>query len=91
MFGVPISKVIDRLDALLMVLKTCKAEGCVKPWSLLHPTSKTVTTIKDALHVKYDDFYAEIPRVRFDSCAEGYIIQVEGPIWGIEGKGFIPG
>lgn len=43
---------IDRLDALLYVLKDCKANSCRNPWEILHPGDKSIETLKDALHKK---------------------------------------
>ncbi|TKX18997.1 sulfatase-like protein 5 [Elsinoe australis] len=68
-----------RLDTLLMVLKTCKTDTCRDPWGRIHPDGK-VRSLKDAMNKKYDDFYVkEQPKIRFDSCAAGYIRAVEGP------------
>ncbi|KAF5005111.1 hypothetical protein FDECE_8431 [Fusarium decemcellulare] len=75
----PISAVLDRLDALTMVLKTCRAAGCVKPWKLLHPNGK-VSNLREAMHPKFDKFYKHnIPNVKYDHCAEGYFLELEGP------------
>jgi hypothetical protein len=35
--AIPISSLVTRLDALLVVLKTCKARQCTHPWETLHP------------------------------------------------------
>lgn len=67
-----------RLDALTMVLKSCKGEVCVKPWKTLHPQCN-VNTLGDAMHEKYDYFYSVQPKVSFDMCALGYLLEVEGP------------
>ncbi|EGP88164.1 uncharacterized protein MYCGRDRAFT_40096 [Zymoseptoria tritici IPO323] len=72
------AQLISRLDALLMVLKSCKAKSCQKPWSTLHPAGE-VTSLKDALHPKFDGFYEQQSKVSFSSCAMGYIISEEGP------------
>lgn len=72
--------VAHRLDALLMVLKTCKASACTHPWKVLHPKGD-VTTLKDALHPQFDEFYeVQQKRVRFDKCEKGYILESEGPV-----------
>lgn len=69
----------SRLDALLMVLKSCTASACTKPWQVLHP-SGDVHDLKDALNSTYDAFYAEQQaRVSFTECALGYILSAEGP------------
>ncbi|EUC40476.1 hypothetical protein COCMIDRAFT_108726 [Bipolaris oryzae ATCC 44560] len=67
-----------RLDALTMVLKSCKGEVCVKPWKTLHPQGN-VNTLGDAMNEKYDHFYSVQPKVSFDMCAPGYLLEVEGP------------
>jgi arylsulfatase A-like enzyme len=70
--------IVDRLDALMMVLKSCKGESCRDPWGVLQP-DHDIKTLKDALTNHYDAFYHEQPKVRFDECALGYIREVEGP------------
>lgn len=76
--GRPFSQIIDRLDAMMMVLKSCKAESCLKPWSVLHPVGN-IETLKDALNHKFDGFYKIQPKVSFTSCELGYIREAEGP------------
>ncbi|KAF1965780.1 Arylsulphatase [Bimuria novae-zelandiae CBS 107.79] len=76
--GRPFAHVVDRLDALMMVLKSCKGRACVEPWSVLQPKSG-IRMLQDALEQKYDVFYNEQPKVSFDECALGYIREFEGP------------
>ena len=72
---------IPRLDALLMVLKTCKARQCTHPWEELHPDGE-VRDLHDALQERYDDFYEEkMERVEFEKCEKGYILESEGAVW----------
>ena len=75
----PIPNLLDRLDALTLVLKTCKGESCYDPWGALDPSGAT-TTLRDALDPKYDSFYAKQNKVGWDQCAAGYIKENEGPI-----------
>ncbi|KAG6833040.1 hypothetical protein H0H87_012051 [Tephrocybe sp. NHM501043] len=72
------SQVISRLDALLLVLKSCKGETCIKPWNVLHPNG-SVKNLRDALSSTYDAFYTRQHKVSFDRCELGYIIDSEGP------------
>jgi arylsulfatase A-like enzyme len=74
----PLHRVVDRLDALLMVTKSCKAHSCRKPWETLHPDGR-VASLADALHPRYDPFYHAQPKVAFSSCQLGYIRSEEGP------------
>jgi N-acetylglucosamine-6-sulfatase len=74
----PLDQVSARLDALLMVLKSCKANACTEPWKILHPDGSSNNLI-DALNEKYDTFYAGQPKVSFEKCELGYIVGSEGP------------
>ncbi|KAL4875117.1 alkaline-phosphatase-like protein [Aspergillus karnatakaensis] len=76
--GYSLSKVITRLDAVLLVLKSCKGVTCIKPWDVLHPDSD-VDNLIDALSPRYDAFYADQARVSYDRCERGYIPESEGP------------
>lgn len=74
----PFKHLITRLDALLMVLKSCKAETCRKPWTVLHPDG-SARNLKEALSAKYDAFYERQSKVAFNSCVMGHIVEEEGP------------
>ncbi|CRL25726.1 Arylsulfatase, plant [Penicillium camemberti] len=76
--GRKLNQVIPRLDAPLMVLKSCKGFGCIKPWTTLHP-EHSVDNLKEALDEKYDVFYQKQPKVSYDRCEYGYTIDAEGP------------
>lgn len=76
--GLPVSTVTARLDALMMVLKSCKGINCTDPWSVLHPQGN-VHDLTEALNSTYDQFYAqEQPKVSFSQCDLGYIMSAEG-------------
>ncbi|CAK7232387.1 hypothetical protein SBRCBS47491_008252 [Sporothrix bragantina] len=84
--GRPLTAVLDRLDALIMVIKSCKGDACRHPWEKLHPKPTrasadvpTVTSLIDALDERFDAFYARQPKVRFDKCELGYMPSSEGP------------
>ncbi|KAJ5902580.1 hypothetical protein N7495_003108 [Penicillium taxi] len=76
--GRSLSQAISRLDALLLVLKSCQGVTCIEPWDVLQPES-SVRSLRDALDKKHDIYYANQPQVSFNWCAEGYIIEAEGP------------
>ncbi|KAI4731989.1 arylsulfatase [Aureobasidium sp. EXF-10728] len=81
--GRPWQQVIYRLDALLLVLKTCKGQTCINPWASLHP-SGTVVSLAQALNPQFDAFYKNHPKVGFSSCELGYIPSAEGNVESIE-------
>lgn len=74
----PFNHVVNRLDALLMVLKSCYGEDCHEPWSVIHPDSK-IKHLKHALDPSFDKFYEDQPKVAFSSCQMGYLRDEEGP------------
>ncbi|KAF6811928.1 sulfatase [Colletotrichum plurivorum] len=73
----PLSAVQDRLDALLLVLKSCKADSCRLPWSQIHPDGG-VNNLRDALDARYDASYAGQPKISFSDCKDFYDIGSEG-------------
>lgn len=76
--GKSLNKVISRLDALLMVTKSCKAKECHEPWKTLHPDND-VRSLKHAMKTEFDSFYEDQPKVSFSSCPLGHLISEEGP------------
>ncbi|KAJ7268531.1 alkaline-phosphatase-like protein [Mycena rebaudengoi] len=74
---VDIPQLVARLDALMMVLKSCKAQACRDPWRVIHPQGN-VHNLNDAMTRKYDAFYEAQPRVSFSMCGPGYLVAVEG-------------
>lgn len=77
-FGFEIEKLVPRIDALLLTLKACEAEVCIRPWETLHPTGN-VKSLKDAMHSRFDEFYIERQKkVTFTGCARGYLPYLEG-------------
>ncbi|TQN67231.1 Arylsulfatase [Colletotrichum shisoi] len=76
--GYPLKKVLPRLDSLLFVLKSCKGITCSQPWRALHP-SGNVGSLREALAPRFDEFYTQQTRVRFDHCELGHIVEAEGP------------
>ncbi|KAJ4267223.1 hypothetical protein NW762_003324 [Fusarium torreyae] len=83
LLGTTAQQVLNRLDALMLVLKSCKGETCIEPWKILHPEGD-VTSLKDALKNKFNAFYQEQVKVRFDRCEAGYLVDAEGPQVGYE-------
>ncbi|KAF5650744.1 arylsulfatase [Fusarium sp. NRRL 52700] len=79
LFGLPVQKIVSRLNGLVMVLKRCQGQQCVSPWKTLHPKGN-VKCLSDALHPKYDSFYEKVmPQVSFEECMPGFIVSKEGP------------
>jgi hypothetical protein len=74
--GRPLNQILTRLNALIMVLKTCKNRVCTHPWEVLHPGG-SVYSLKHALNERFDAFYGEQPQMWFSECPLGYFAEVE--------------
>ncbi|TEA13853.1 Arylsulfatase [Colletotrichum sidae] len=83
--GRPLARVVPRLDALLLVLKSCKGAGCSRPWLSLHPQGR-VADLREALSPRFDDFYARQARVAYSRCELGHIVDAEGPQFESQGS-----
>ena len=69
---------ISLLDALLIVLKTCKARQCTHPWEVLHPGSN-IRSLKDAMSPGFDAFYNAQTKLYWTQCEQAYVAESEGP------------
>ncbi|KAL1623953.1 hypothetical protein SLS56_008078 [Neofusicoccum ribis] len=81
-----VSRVHARLNALLLVTKSCAEDTCREPWTVLQPPAsltngKVVTTLEEALDPAYDDFYAAFPTVTIDECLNLQIPSNEAPFY----------
>ncbi|KAI8073302.1 alkaline-phosphatase-like protein [Gongronella butleri] len=72
----------SRLDALLLVLKSCRAGTCRDPWSALHPNEFNVQSLSDALDAKFDGHYEQFRSVSFNECLLYQDESNEQPIFG---------
>ncbi|KAI4601673.1 hypothetical protein KJ359_011804 [Pestalotiopsis sp. 9143b] len=72
----PMSEILSRLNALVMVLKTCKDQACTRPWEVLHPDG-SVRSLSQALQKLFDSFYDDQPQMWFSDCPLGYFAGVE--------------
>ncbi|KAH7029821.1 alkaline-phosphatase-like protein [Microdochium trichocladiopsis] len=88
LLGHPLDSVVARLDALLLVAKSCKGRTCTQPWHALHPQGD-VGTLHEALAPQFDAFYLkQQPRVRFEWCAPAQLLAAEGPQFEKDGVAF---
>lgn len=79
-----LARLVNRLDALLMVLKSCKGRQCSHPWETLFPAA-LVKNLADSMDTAYDEFFvSKVAKVRYERCEKGYIAKSEGPMWSNE-------
>ncbi|KAK7953246.1 arylsulfatase [Apiospora saccharicola] len=79
---------LNRLNALLLVTKSCAEGTCRDPWAVFTPSNTTdgekLTTMKQAMDPKYDAYFASFPRVHFASCMQYQDIANEQPFYPVE-------
>lgn len=88
-------RLINRLNALLMVTKSCEQDRCRDPWAQLDPsnngTAPTLTSLVAAMDSSYDTFFADFQKVTFDTCMAYQWIPNEVPYFPklatLEGEG----
>ncbi|KAJ0109320.1 arylsulfatase [Diaporthe amygdali] len=79
-------RLINRLNALLMVTKSCSEETCRNPWSILRPPAALKTTtvfdnLNDAMDPAHDAFFAGFPRIAFKECMTYQYVPNEEPFY----------
>ncbi|KAF5988741.1 putative arylsulfatase precursor [Fusarium bulbicola] len=72
----PLHAIVDRLGALIMAMKACKGKAYSRPWQELHPNGR-ISSLHAALDIKFDAFYADQPKMYFDSCEAAFIKEKE--------------
>lgn len=77
-------RLINRLNALLMVTKSCEQDRCRDPWAQLNPTNDTTTTLTSlvaAMDTSYDDYFSAFEKVSFDTCMQYQYAENETPFF----------
>lgn len=72
----------NRLNALLLVTKSCAEGTCRDPWAVfVTNSSRKITTMADAMDPRYDAYFASFPRVHFGTCMQYQDVQNEAPFY----------
>ncbi|KAI8208819.1 Arylsulfatase [Colletotrichum sp. SAR 10_86] len=75
-------RLLTRLNAILLVTKSCTQGTCRDPWTVLQPpNSSQITTLTEALSSDHDAFFASISQVHFNGCMQYQYIPNEGPFY----------
>jgi N-acetylglucosamine-6-sulfatase len=75
-------RLIHRLDALLLVTKSCAQGSCRDPWMHLQPphTSSKIQNLPQAMNASFDTFFhSGLPCVQFNKCMDYQFVPNEGP------------
>lgn len=77
-------RVAHRLNALLMVTKSCEQDRCRDPWAQLAPPAAngtTLTSLAAAMDAAYDGYFAGFEKVAFDTCVAYQDADNEAPFF----------
>lgn len=85
-----VSRLVDRLDAVLSVVSYCRGWLCRNPWAVLHPTAPTagggaVASLAAAMAPQYDQQYRQYAKFTFLACGSYYDPANEAVDAGIRG------
>lgn len=84
------SRLLDRLNGLLLVTKSCAGASCRDPWSVLaaDPAVRggdgdgaTFRTLGEAMDAAHDEFFASLPEVGFQACLDFQLVANEVPFY----------
>ncbi|KAI0100954.1 arylsulfatase [Nemania sp. FL0031] len=85
------TRLLSRLNGLLLAAKSCAVDTCRNPWSLLQPepdrravdvqTNLTITCLEQAMEPKFDNFFNSLPQVSFEQCMMYQYRPNEMPYW----------
>ncbi|KAF2736426.1 alkaline phosphatase-like protein [Polyplosphaeria fusca] len=85
-------KTMDRLNALLLVTKSCAGSTCRNPWPVLKPENTALpsfSSLTEALNPKLDNYFASrdrFPLVQFKECLNIQLESNEVPFFPPEAK-----
>ncbi|KAF9767010.1 hypothetical protein IL306_000486 [Fusarium sp. DS 682] len=75
-------RIMQRLNGLLLITKSCSQESCRDPWKILQKNSGgDFKTLQEALDSKYDAFFSSLPSVGYQKCMNYQAVENEGPYY----------
>lgn len=75
-------RLIDRLNGVLYVTKSCNQDDCRNPWNVLQKLSGgTFQSLGEAMSPDLDDFFAQMPQVGFQTCMDYQDVENEVPYY----------
>jgi len=75
-------RAFTRLNAILMVTKSCEKGSCRDPWAVFQlPSGKKLSSFEEAMLPEYDSFFNKFPRVSFQECLQFQSAENEAPFY----------
>ncbi|KAL0934496.1 arylsulfatase precursor [Colletotrichum truncatum] len=78
-----IQRLLTRLNAVLLVTKSCTQGTCRDPWTVLQPPDSTtrIASLQEALSPSFDPFFSSLPEIRFKECMQYQYAPNEEPFY----------
>lgn len=71
-----------RLNAILMVTKSCEQGSCRDPWAVFElPSGEKLRSFEEAMSPSYDAFFDQFPLVSFHECLQFQSAMNEAPFY----------
>lgn len=75
-------RALTRLNAILMVTKSCEGGSCRDPWAVFElPHGKKLASFEEAMSPEYDSFFNGFPLVSFRECLQFQSAENEAPFY----------
>ncbi|KAH8677662.1 arylsulfatase [Xylariales sp. PMI_506] len=84
------TRLLQRLNALLLATKSCAEVTCRNPWRVLQPdcpgkvanaSELSIASLDQAMAPEYDDWFASFPQIAFQECLQYQSTENEQPFW----------
>lgn len=81
-----VQRVKSRLNAMLLLTKSCTEDSCRDPWAYLQPNGTApgttrFSTLKEALDPQYDAWFGSFPSVHWNECLQIQLPSNEVPFY----------
>ncbi|KAI1334918.1 arylsulfatase [Xylariaceae sp. FL0016] len=81
-----ITRLLNRINGILLVTKSCASDSCRDPWMHLQPDNANngtakISTLVEAMQPQYDSLFAGLPQVSFDECLQFQSTDNEAPYY----------
>ncbi|KAL2838572.1 alkaline phosphatase-like protein [Aspergillus pseudodeflectus] len=64
-----IERTVDRLNALMLFMKSCGEDTCRKPWANFN-AGRRISSFRQAMKPQFDGYFASFPRFKFGECMD---------------------
>jgi hypothetical protein len=75
-----VERTVDRLNALMLFMKSCGEDTCRKPWANFD-AGRRISSFRQAMKPQFDGYFASFPRFKFGECMDYQYAPNEEPFF----------